>query len=193
MGRRVVQKIYSEQNSEWHHWPQKFISVPSLLSLVEILVVAGRVEGMEDWGRESMVLQEVLAHLKMLSGRRRCTPSVLVIPYATHSMEQACMLKLSRICLAFPAPHWGFRALPGVHQWRPPPGRPGWIRKNSGKKSARRHGRIGLLIQLCGSRQHCLICGPSIAVRRWQCFDSTFFSSSNNWSTPLPGIHTLHD
>ena len=91
MGRRVVQKIYSEQNSEWHHWPQKFISVPSLLSLVEILVVAGRVEGMEDLGRESMVLQEVLAHLKMLSGRRRCTPSVLVIPYATHSMKQACM------------------------------------------------------------------------------------------------------
>ena len=75
-----------------------------------------------------MVLQEVLAHLKMLSGRRRCTPSVLVIPYATHSMKQACMLKLSRICLAFPAPHWGFRALPGVHQRRPPPGRPGWIR-----------------------------------------------------------------
>ena len=28
MGRRVVQKIYSEQNSEWHLWPQKFISVP---------------------------------------------------------------------------------------------------------------------------------------------------------------------
>ena len=107
---------------------QKFLSVPSLLSSVEILVVAGRVEGMEDLGRESMVLQEVLAHLKMLSGRRRCTPSVLVIPYATHSMEQACMLKLSRICLTFPAPHWGFRALPGVHQRRPPPGRPGWIR-----------------------------------------------------------------